>query len=50
MVSDPGLALAIVADARGAGAGLTWAELQPLLVAFWALVCAISSRVRAPDA
>jgi tRNA-dihydrouridine synthase C len=38
MVSDPGLALAIVADARGSAAELTWAELQPLLAAFWALV------------
>jgi tRNA-dihydrouridine synthase C len=48
MVSDPGLALAIVADARGAGAGLTWAELQPLLVAFWTLVCGhIEPRARA---
>ena len=39
MVSDPGLALAIVADARGGEAELTWAELQPLLAAFWSLVC-----------
>ena len=48
MVSDPGLALAIVADARGAYAGLTWAELQPLLAAFWVLVCGhIEPRARA---
>ena len=39
MVSDPGLALAIVADARGAEAEFSWSELQPLLAAFWALVC-----------
>ncbi|HEY4068529.1 MAG TPA: tRNA-dihydrouridine synthase [Burkholderiaceae bacterium] len=39
MVADPGLALAIVARDRGGEAGLTWAELQPLLAAFWALVC-----------
>ena len=41
MVSDPGLALAIVAADRGAdGDELSWDELQPLLRAFWALVCA----------
>ena len=39
MVSDPGLALAIVADARGVEAELSWGELQPLLAAFWSLVC-----------
>ena len=39
MVADPGLALAIVADARGGEAGVSWAELQPLLAAFWTLVC-----------
>jgi tRNA-dihydrouridine synthase C len=45
MVCDPGLALAIVAADAGkgrgesAGAGLSWAELQPLLAAFWRLVC-----------
>ena len=38
MVSDPGLALAIVAADRGAAAELRWAELQPLLAAFWGLV------------
>lgn len=38
MVSDPGLALAIVAADRGANAELGWAELQPLLAAFWRLV------------
>ena len=38
MVSDPGLALAIVAADRGAMAELGWAELQPLLAAFWRLV------------
>jgi tRNA-dihydrouridine synthase C len=48
MVSDPGLALAIVADARGAHAELGWAELQPLLRAFWSLVCRyIEPRARA---
>ena len=48
MVSDPGLALAIVADARGAHAALNWAELQPLLTAFWSLVCGhIEPRARA---
>ena len=48
MVSDPGLALAIVADARGGVAGLTWVELQPLLAAFWSLVCShIEPRARA---
>ena len=41
MVSDPGLALAIVAADRGAtGDDLSWEQLQPLLRAFWALVCA----------
>ncbi|MES2102080.1 MAG: tRNA-dihydrouridine synthase [Pseudomonadota bacterium] len=39
MVSDPGLALAIIAADRGAHAELGWAELQPLLAAFWRLVC-----------
>jgi tRNA-dihydrouridine synthase C len=40
MVSDPGLALAIVAADRALpGTALGWADLQPLLVAFWALVC-----------
>jgi tRNA-dihydrouridine synthase C len=40
MVSDPGLALAIVAADRALpGMALGWAELQLLLVAFWALVC-----------
>ncbi len=38
MVGDPGLALAIVAADRGVRAGLEWAELQPLLAAFWRLV------------
>ena len=38
MVADPGLALAIVAADRGQAAALTWAELQPLLAAFWVLV------------
>ncbi len=38
MVADPGLALAIVADARGGDAGIGWVELQRLLAAFWALV------------
>lgn len=35
MVADPGLALAILADAHGEVAGLSWADLQPLLGAFW---------------
>ncbi|MES2990879.1 MAG: tRNA-dihydrouridine synthase [Pseudomonadota bacterium] len=41
MVSDPGLALAIRAADRGDAAadGLDWATLQPLLAAFWQLVC-----------
>ena len=50
IVSDPGLALAIVAADRGdaAPAGLSWAELQPLLAAFWRLVCGhIEPRARA---
>ena len=38
MVADPGLALAIVAADRGAKAELGWAELRPLLAAFWRLV------------
>ena len=38
MVSDPGLALAIAADARGETVAFTWQELQPMLAAFWALV------------
>lgn len=36
MVSDPGLALAIVSPGR---AGLAWDELLPLLGEFWQLVC-----------
>lgn len=50
IVSDPGLALAIVAADRGDAtpAGLSWAELQPLLAAFWRLVCGhIEPRARA---
>ena len=48
MVSDPGLALAIVAADRAAGAVVGWAELQPLLAAFWQLVCGhIEPRARA---
>ncbi len=50
MVSDPGLAMAIVAADRGAsaGAGLTWAQLQPLLAVFWRLVSTkIEPRARA---
>ena len=41
MVSDPGLALAIIAADAGHAArpALGWLELQPLLVAFWRLVC-----------
>ncbi len=39
MVADPGLALAIAADARGAHAdALSWTDLQPLLAAFWHLI------------
>ena len=38
MVSDPGLALAIVAADRGAHAELGWVDLQPMLAAFWRLV------------
>jgi tRNA-dihydrouridine synthase C len=37
MVSDPGLALAIAAPGH---AGVEWPALQPLLKAFWDLVCA----------
>jgi tRNA-dihydrouridine synthase C len=50
MVSDPGLALAIVAADRGRPGvpALGWVELQPLLAAFWALVCGqIEPRARA---
>jgi tRNA-dihydrouridine synthase C len=49
MVSDPGLALAIVAADRAApGVEVSWEQLQPLLAAFWALVCAqIEPRARA---
>ena len=49
MVSDPGLALAIVAHDRGLGdAGLSWVDLRPLLEAFWALVSGhIEPRARA---
>ena len=48
MVSDPGLALAIVAADRALpGRDIGWTELQPLLVAFWNLVCAkIEPRAR----
>jgi tRNA-dihydrouridine synthase C len=41
MVCDPGLALAIKANARGwpaDAAGLAWSELLPLIHAFWNLV------------
>lgn len=38
MVADPGLALAIRADS--AVAQLPWCSLQPLVTAFWQLVCA----------
>lgn len=50
MVSDPGLALAIRAIDRGDAAApvLGWGELQPLLAAFWRLVCGhIEPRARA---
>ena len=46
MVVDPGLALAVRhADARAGGAidaetAVTWADLQPLIGAFWLLCCA----------
>ena len=40
MVTDPGLALAIRADGSGAAAvPLPWSSLQPLVGAFWQLVC-----------
>ena len=53
MVSDPGLALAILAadageqgEARNPAIG--WPELQPLLAAFWRLVCGhVEPRARA---
>jgi tRNA-dihydrouridine synthase C len=51
MVSDPGLALAILAADRSddaAGPAVGWAELQPLLAAFWRLVCGhVEPRARA---
>lgn len=49
MVCDPGLALAVAADARGvAPAGLGWDAVQPLVEAFWARVQAhIDPRARA---
>jgi tRNA-dihydrouridine synthase C len=50
MVSDPGLALAIRAADRGdaAAPALGWDELQPLLAAFWRLVCGhVEPRARA---
>jgi len=49
MVCDPGLALAIAADARGeCDAGLDWLALQPLVEAFWQLVTRhIEPRARA---
>ena len=50
MVSDPGLALAIVASDRAdsSNAGLTWSQLQPLLAVFWRLVSTkIEPRARA---
>ena len=51
MVSDPGLALAIRAVDRGEtgdAATFGWDELQPLLAAFWRLVCGhIEPRARA---
>ena len=37
MVTDPGLALAIHADSDAMH--LSWADLQPLVTAFWQLVC-----------
>ena len=50
MVSDPGLARAIRAadNAQQVSPALGWAELQPLLAAFWRLVCGqIEARARA---
>ena len=48
MVSDPGLALAIVAHRRGGQADVGWDDLHPLLVRFWALVSGhIDARARA---
>ena len=49
MVCDPGLALAVAADARrAASAGLGWDAVQPLVEAFWVLVQAhIDPRARA---
>ncbi|MEO5698129.1 MAG: tRNA-dihydrouridine synthase [Burkholderiaceae bacterium] len=49
MVSDPGLALAIVADDAGeAQPAVGWEALQPLLAAFWHLVCEqVEPRARA---
>jgi tRNA-dihydrouridine synthase C len=46
MVSDPGLALAIRADSDAAH--LPWADVQPLVLAFWQLVCSrLEPRARA---
>ena len=48
MVSDPGLALAIRAADGGLATDLGWADLQPHLATFWALVGArIEPRARA---
>ena len=50
MVSDPGLALSILACDAGtpSRSRLDWAQLQPLLGAFWELVCLrIEPRARA---
>jgi len=40
MVVDPGLALAILEGDRAGFGGVTWEALQPLVGAFWLLVCA----------
>ena len=52
MVTDPGLGLAIKALDGGAGgpagAGVVWAQLVPLLQAYWAIVCGrLEPRARA---
>ena len=50
VVTDPGLGLAIKASMRGveSPAGVTWAELVPLLAEFWQIVCSrLDARSRA---
>lgn len=47
-VADPGLALAIRAQAGVGADSISWPQLQPLLVAFWHIVCGqLETRARA---